>query len=213
MKRIIIIFCLSVLLIILFSSYKTTILADEVTGWGTDGTIMINISENINSPYEFISQLNDSGRTDTLIIVIYKEKTGYFNIKEREAIGIRKFQIKFDDNIHLRILKNKSYHRLVEEAITFADNKNSIFTRLYEYYPSNGSQMQLLVENITVPFCSDVSKAMDWLKKNNPKGLQLKENTIVTDGVLESWDSEGYNPEFEFSYSCPEGLTYERLSK
>ena len=37
------------------------------------------------------------------------------------------------------------------------------------------------------------------------------ENTIVRVIVLNQWNEEGYNPEFEYSEESPKDLTYDRL--
>lgn len=153
----------------------------------------------------------DVGRTDTLFLAIYEQNK--LIPSKQNIIKVKKFHDEWDDSIHLRIIKGTTYYRLVDESLEKADDKHSVFSRLYECYYKDGSQMILDIESVVIPYFNDIKPAKEWILNNNSDTLKLRPLTIVDDEIIAAWEKQGYNTIMEYHDESPEGLAYESISR
>lgn len=219
------IFTLFILIIIASSIFiinSSSIVAEEVTGAGTDsrGTYYsintgIAAGKELFCTEEQYYKLKSGnaeegiGRTDNIFIVIYKEKK--FISSKPKVIDVKKYEDTLYEKLCLRIIPNKTYYRLIDEDYEWVTNKNGVFTRIYGVYRPEQNQMRLMTENIITPYFEDINLAKKWIEKNHKQKLQLKPLTIVDEKVMNKWDEEGYEPVVEYTKNSPKGLTYEDL--
>ena len=198
---------------------STGILAAQATGyaisereqeyWITTGAASENRIACTKEQYYEHTGDPDTGRTDTLYLAIYEQNQ--LIPSKQKIIKVRKFKDAWDDSIHKRILKGTTYYRLVEEALEKADDRHSVFSRLYECYYKDASQMVLGIESMVTPYFDDVKAAKEWILNNNAEALKLKPLTIVDAKVASNWGKQGYKAVTEYSDESPEGLTYESI--
>lgn len=150
----------------------------------------------------------DVGSTDAVFVVIYERKL--FIPSQQKVILVKKYKDHWNDELHKRIIPDKTYYRLVQEDFTSIDNRKSVLTRVYECYKSGNSQMNLVADNFVTPHFDNINSIKEWMRQKN-NNLQLKPLTIVSDTVLNKWKQEDYTPTIEYSDNSPEGLSYEEL--
>lgn len=115
------------------------------------------------------------------------------------------------------------FHVLINEYLENNDRNNpnaAFLVRDYWCFDGTGewSQDYPVTSKIALPKSNEIITALDCknqIKKFNPSLniLKLPENTIISDTVLNLWDEEKYDAEFEYSKESPKGLTYEMLEK
>lgn len=200
---------------------STGILAAQATGyaisqreqeyWITTGAASENRIACTKEQYYEHAGDPDTGRTDTLFLAIYEQNK--LIPSKQKIIKVQKFKDAWDESIHKRILKDATYYRLVEESLEKADDRHAVFSRLYECYNKDASQMVLGIESMVTPYFDDVKSAKEWILNNNAEALKLKPLTIVDAKVASNWEKQGYKTVMEYSGEAPEGLTYESIEK
>jgi hypothetical protein len=206
--------------IVIFVNSFSAILADVATGyaidrneqkyWVTTGIGGENTISCSKEQYDKYTGDTDIGRTDTLFVVIHERKLLIPSLQK--VIQVKKYKDHWNDELHKRIISNKTYYRLVQEDFTNIDNRQSILTRVFEGYQSGDSQMKLIADNFVTPYFDNINSIKEWMNQKN-NNLQLKPLTIVSDNVLNKWKQEDYVPTIEYSANSPQGLTYEELMK
>lgn len=195
---------------VLHAEVATGVRRDSINDkyWITTGTSGENIILCSKELYDKYGGDIDFGSTTTLFIVIYESKL--LMPSQKKVIQVMKYKEDWDDEIHSRIIPNKTYYRLVQEDMTSIDNTTSILTRVYECYRPENSQMLLVADSFVTPYFDNINSMKEWMKKKN-NNLQLRPLTIVSESVLNKWKDEDYMPTFEYTINSPQGLTYENL--
>lgn len=126
-----------------------------------------------------------------------------------------------DWKLQYKVIKTAKFHVLINEYIDNNDKDNpdtSLLVR--EYWCFDGtrewSQIYPMTNKIVLKKSDEIRTTLDFknkIKKLNPISLKLMENTIVSSNVLNQWNEQVYNTEFEYSKESPKGLTYEMLGK
>jgi hypothetical protein len=122
-----------------------------------------------------------------------------------------------------KVINKLKYYVLINEYLDNNDKYNpniSILVREYWCFDGTGewSQDYPFTNKIALPKSNEINSTLDYknkMKKLDSKAnsLRLRENTIVSDAVLNQWNEENYDTKFEYSKESPKGLTYEMLKK
>lgn len=190
--------------------------------------------------YEDEPDAND-GMYVTGLFYIEDEYWGYglYNNTESDANIKAIFSKVFEDILKIKnevrevewasqynVIDQVKFHFLIKEYLDNNDLDNpdvSLLVRQYWCFDGTEgieewNQVYPLTNKIALDKSNEIKSALDFknqLKEvySNSSSLKLMENTIVSDTVLNQWNEEGYNPEFEYSKESPKGLTYDMLEE
>ena len=127
-----------------------------------------------------------------------------------------------DWSTQYKVIDQVKFHVLISEYLDNNDPNNPDISLLVrQYWCFDGTEgieewnrVYPITNKIALDKSHELKSALDFknqLKEINPDSLKLMENTIVRVIVLNQWNEEGYNPEFEYSEESPKDLTYDRL--
>lgn len=130
---------------------------------------------------------------------------------------------KVDWKSQYKVIDKIKFHVLINEYLDNNDKDNpdiSLLVREYWCFDGTGEWNQIypVTNKIALDKSNAIKSALDFKKQivklnSNSNSLKLMENTIISDTVLNQWNNEKYDTEFEYSKESPKGLTYEMLEK
>jgi hypothetical protein len=122
-----------------------------------------------------------------------------------------------------KVINKVKFHVLINEYLDSNDKENPhLFLLVRDYWCFDGtgefSQVHPVTNKIAFDKSNEIKSALDFKKhivklNSNSNSLRLMENTIISDTVLNQWNEQEYDTEYEYSRESPKGLTYEMLEK
>ena len=141
------------------------------------------------------------------------EKTSVTTDKDIRFVKLKTIS-EVQSHLEFEIKPNVIFYLLIDEYLENNDVNNpnaSEFKRVYICY--DGVENAITPHSITV-FLEKVSSVIECrntLFLNYPSNLKLLPNTIVSDKMLKTWESQGYNGLGSYSDESPKGLTYSKI--
>jgi hypothetical protein len=122
-----------------------------------------------------------------------------------------------------KVINKAKFYVLIDEYLDSNDKDNPHLVLLVRNYwcfdgTDEFSQIYPVTTKIALDKSNAIKSSLDFknqiIKLNsNSNSLRLIENTIVSDIILNQWNEQKYDAEFEYSNESPKGLTYEMLKK
>ncbi|MCH4889602.1 hypothetical protein EZV73_18615 [Acidaminobacter sp. JC074] len=134
-------------------------------------------------------------------------------VKASYDFGEKYFVFKVDIVDYYTVVPDVIYHVLEEEYLDNTYEDHSRFTRIYWTYDGIKDEFYPSTVVIAIDKVETLLQARDYLKSNHLDDIMFLENTLVSNGVINQWLLEGYQPDVEYHSKSKKGLTYKEIKE